>query len=57
MLDGVYATWKLVSGHGACLLELGGQLVKAQNVTKVSYNSRVYTLLAEIYSVTALNRL
>jgi hypothetical protein len=56
-LDGVYGTWKLVSGRGACLLELGRQLVKVEGVTEVSYNSRVYTLLAEIYSVTALNRL
>lgn len=53
----MYATWKLVSGREACLLELGRQLVKVKGVTEVSYNSRVYTLLAEIYSITALNRL
>ena len=46
----MYATWKLVSGRGACLLELGRQLIKAEGVTEVSYNSRVYTLLAEIHS-------
>ena len=34
-----------------------GQLVKVEGVTEVPYNSRVYTLLAGIYSVTALNRL
>jgi len=56
-LDGVYATWKLVSGREACLLELGRHLVKVGGVTEVSYNNRVYTLLAEIYSITALDLL